>query len=99
MGDSGPTHEVGKFPSRADDLNTGGIFPVVYLRDRLATWSASIHSVGQRPEVYDALLEEFLKGHGHTADHEYSLPPIDRWSVGEDHTSVSGYAAGMRPGS
>ena len=77
MGDSGPTHEVGTFPSRADDLQTGGIFPVVYPRDRPTTWSASTHSVGQRPEVYNALLEEFPKGHGHTANHEYSFPPTD----------------------
>ena len=34
MGDSGPAHEVGTFSSRADDLHTGGILPVVYLRDR-----------------------------------------------------------------
>ena len=46
MGDSGPTHEVGTFSSRADDIHIGGILPVVYLRDRPTTWSASIYSVG-----------------------------------------------------
>ena len=56
LGDSGPAHEVNTFPSRANDLHTGGILPIVYPRDRPATWSASIHSVGQRPEVYNALL-------------------------------------------
>ena len=29
----------------------------------------------------------------------YSFPPIDRWSVREDQTSVRGHAASMRPGS
>ena len=46
MGDSGPTHEVGTFSSRADDLHIREILPVVYPRDRLATWSTGIHSVG-----------------------------------------------------
>ena len=95
LGDSGLSHKVGTFFSHADDLHTGGIFPIVYLRDRPATWSASIHSVGQRPEVYGALLEEFPP----TTDHEYNFPPTDRRSVREDHTGVRGHAAGMRPGS
>ena len=81
MGDSRPTHEVGTFSSRADDLLIGEILPVVHSRDSPTTWSTSIHSVGQGPEVYGALLEEFPKGYGHTADHEYNFPPIDRWSV------------------
>ena len=78
MGDSGPVYEVGTFPSHANDLHTGGILPVVHPRDRLATWSSSIHSVRQRPEVYSVCLEEFPKGYGDTTDHEYSLPPTDR---------------------
>ena len=45
-GDSGPTHEVGTFSSRADDLLIGEILPVVYSRDSPATWSTSFHSVG-----------------------------------------------------
>ena len=32
MGDSGPTHEVGTFSSRADDLHIGEIMPVVHSR-------------------------------------------------------------------
>ena len=64
LGDSGPAHEVGTFPSRVDDLHIGGILPVVYLRDRPATWSAILHSIGQRPEVYSALLEGFQKAMG-----------------------------------
>ena len=99
MSDSRPAHEVDTFSSRADDLHIGGVLSVVYLRDCPVAWSASIHSVGQRPEVYNALLEEFPKGYGDTADHEYSLPPTNRWSVREDHTGVRGHAASMRPGS
>ena len=85
------------FLSCADDLYTGGILPAVYTRDRPATWSASIHSVGQGPEIYDALLEELPKGCGDTVDHEYNLLPINRWSVREDHTDFRGHAASMRP--
>ena len=96
MGDSRPAHEVSKFSSYADDLHTGRILPVVHQRNRPATWSASIHSVGKRPEVYSALLEEFPEGYGDTVGHEYSLPPIDRRLVGEDHTGVRGDDASMR---
>ena len=46
MGDSGPAHEVGTFSRRADNLHIGEILLVVYSRDRPATWSTSIHSVG-----------------------------------------------------
>ena len=99
MGDSGPAHEVCIFSSRANDLHIGEILPVVYPRDCSATWSTSIHSVGQRPEVYSSLLEEFPKGYGHMADHEYSFPPTDRWSVREDHIGVRGHAASMCSGS
>ena len=99
MGDNRSTHEVGIFSSRADDLHIGGILPVVHLRDCSATWSSNIHSVGQRPEVYSALLEEFPKGYRHTVDHEYNLPPTNRWSVREHYTGVRGHAASMRPGS
>ena len=54
---------------------------------------------GVTSEVYGALLEEFPKGYGHTADHEYNFPPTDRWLVGEDYTCVRGHAVSMRPGS
>ena len=92
MGDSGPAHEVGTFASRADDLHIGEILPIVHSRDSPATWSTSIHSIG-------ALLEELPKGYGHKADHEYSFPPTNRWSVREDYTGVRGHATSMRPGS
>ena len=91
MGDSGPAHEVGTFSSHADDLHIGEILPVVYSRDSPATRSTSSYSV--------ALLEEFPKGYGHMTDHEYNLPPTDRWPVKEDHSGIRGHAASMRPGS
>ena len=46
MGDSGPTHKVGTFSSRTDDLHIREILPVVHSRDSPATWGTSIHSVG-----------------------------------------------------
>ena len=99
MGDSGPAHEVDTFSNYADDLHIGEILPVVHSRDSPATWSTNIHSIGYGPEVYDALLEEFPKGYGHTTDHEYSFPPTDRWSVREDYIGVRGHATSMCPGS
>ena len=99
MGDSGSAHAVSTFSSRVDDLHIEEILPVVYSRDSSATWSTSIHNVGKRPDVYGALLEEFPKGYWHTANHEYSFPPTDRWSVREDYIGVRGHAASMRPGS
>ena len=99
MGDSRPAHEVDTFSSRADDLHIRGFLSVLYPRDCPLTWSASVHSVGQRPEIYSALLEELPKGYRDTADHEYSFPPTDIWSVKEDHPGIRGHAASMRPGS
>ena len=99
MGDSGLAHEVGTFSSHANDLHVGEILPIVHSRDSPATWSANIHSVIYGPEVYSAFLEEFPKGYGHTANHEYSFPPTDGWSIREDYTSVRGHAANKRPGS
>ena len=46
VGDSRRAHEVGTFPSRVDDFHIGAILPIVYSRDRPATWSTSIHSIG-----------------------------------------------------
>ena len=99
MGDSGPTNEVGTFSSRANDLYTRGILPVVYPRDCSAIWSVSVHSVGHRSQIYDALLEELLEGHRDTVDYEHCISSADGWLVGEDHTDFRGYAASMRPGS
>ena len=82
-----------------NDLHTGGIPSVVYLRNCLATWSASLYHIEQGPQNYDTLLEEFPKGHGHVIDNEYCVSSVDKWSVKEDHTDFRGHAASMRPGS
>ena len=93
MGDSRPAYEIDTFSSHADGLRLGEILPFVHSRDSPTTWSTSIHSVGLGPEVYNAFLEEFPKGYGHTADDEYNFPPS------ENYTDVRGHAASMRPGS
>ena len=98
MGDKGPAHLVGTFSGSANDLHTGGILPVVYSRDCLATWRTSVHSIGQGSQVYGTLLEEFPKGHGDTVDIEHYVSSPEKWSVGEDHTDFKGHAASMRPG-
>ena len=46
MGDSGPTHKVSTFSSRANDLHIGEILPIVHSRDCPATWGTNIHNVG-----------------------------------------------------
>ena len=97
MGNSGSAHEVGTFSSSADDFHTGGILPVVYPRDCPATWSASVHSVGEGSYIYDSLLEELPKGYGVAIDDEHRLSPIDRWSVKKDHTGFRRHAASMCP--
>ena len=69
-----------------DDLQTGGILPVVYSRNCPATWSTSVHSIGQGSQVYGTLLEEFPEGHGDIVNDEHHFSSTDRWLVGEDHT-------------
>ena len=82
-----------------DDLHTGGILQVVHLRDYPVQWSTSVHTIGQRSQVYDTLLEELPEGHGDIVDDEHRFSSIDRWLVGEDHTSFRGHATSMCPGS
>ena len=65
----------------------------------MITWSASVHSIGQRSHVHDTLLEEFPKGYGDTIEDEHYVSSVDRWLVGEDHTGFRGHATSMRPGS
>ena len=97
MGDGGPTHQVGTFSSSADDLHTRGILPVVYSRDCLATWGASVHSIEQGSQVYDTLLEEFPKDYGGIVDDEHYISSADRWPIEEDHTGYRGHAMNMLP--
>ena len=54
-------------------------------------------SIVSRSQVHDTLLEEFPKGHRDAVDNEYCVPSMDRWSIGEDHTSFRGHAASLCP--
>ena len=81
MGDCGPTHQVGTFFSRADDLHTRGIPHVIYTGDFLVTWSSSLHSIRPRSQVYGAFLEELPEGDGNAVDDEHCFSSTDRWSV------------------
>ena len=81
MGYSGPTHQVGTFSGRANDLHTGGILQVVYTGDSTVAWSASHHSIELGSSVYDSVLEEFPEGHGDTTVDEYRFSSSDGWSI------------------
>ena len=72
---------------------------VVFSRNCLSTWSTSVHSIGQRSQVYSTLLEEFLEGHGDIVDDEHHFSSTDRWSVKDDHTGFRGHATSMCLGS
>ena len=99
MGYSGPTHQVGTFSGRADDLHTKGILQVVYTRDSMISWSASLHSIGSRSSVYGSVLKEFPEGHGNTAVDEYRFSSSDGWSIKAEYSDFRGHAVSMRPGS
>ena len=85
MGSSGPTHQVGTFSGRADDLHTGGILQVVYMRDSMVALSSSLHSFGWGSLVYGLVLEEFPEGHGDAAFDEYRFSSSDGWSIRADY--------------
>ena len=85
MGYSGPTHQVGTFSGRADDLHTGGILQVVYTGDNTITWSVNLHSIGSGFSVYGLVLEEFLEGYGDTVVDEYCFLSSDGWSIIADY--------------
>ena len=101
MGYSGPTHQVGTFSSRADDLHTGGILQVVYTGDSMVmvAWSSNLHSIGSGSSVYCLVLEEFPEGHGDTVVDEYRFSSLDGWSIRANYSDFRGHAASMRPGS
>ena len=81
MGDSGLAHKVDTFSSRADDLHSGGILQTTRARDCSVTWSASIHSIEHRSQVYSTLLEELPEGDGDVVDDEHRFSSTDRWLV------------------
>ena len=82
-----------------DDLHTGGILQVVYMRDCPVTWSASVHSIRSGSQVYGSFLGELLTSHGDTVDNEQDFSFPEKWSIREDHPHVRGHATGMCPGS
>ena len=70
----------------------------LYIREIVRLHGVPISIVSDRDPRFTAhFWKSFLKGYGHTTNHEYSFPPTDRWSVREDHTGVRGHAASMRP--
>ena len=64
MGYSGPTHQVGTFSGRADDLHTRGILQVVYTGDSTVAWSSSLHSIGSDPRFTAPFWKSFQKAMG-----------------------------------
>ena len=98
-GYSGPTHQVGTFSSRADDLHIGGILQVLYTGDSTVAWSSSLHSIGSGSLVYGSVLEEFPEGHGDVAFDECRFSSSDGWSIRADYLDFRGHATSMRPGS
>ena len=98
MGYSGPTHQVGPFSGRADDLHIGGILQVVYMGDSTVAWSANLHSIGSGSSVYGSILKEFPEVHGDTAIDEYRFSSSDGWSIRADYSDFRGHAVSMRPG-
>ena len=99
MGYSGPTHQVGTFSGRADDLHTRGILQVVYTGDSMVAWSSSLHSIGLGSLVYSSVLKEFLEGHRDIAFDEYRFSSSNGWSIRADYSDFRGHAVSMRLGS
>ena len=65
MGYSGPTHEVGAFSSRADDLHIGEILPVIH-REIVQLHGEPVSIVSDRdPRFTEHLWKSFQKAaHG-----------------------------------
>ena len=98
MGDSGSTYQIGTLFGGADELHSGRILQVVYTRDCLITWSASLYSIGLGSQVYGLFLGEFPASHGNIVDDEHCFSSLDEWFVKEDHPDFRAHATGMRPG-
>ena len=64
MSYSGPTHQVGTFSGRTDDLHTGGILQVVYTGNSTVAWSSSLHNIGSDPRFTAQFLKSFQKAMG-----------------------------------
>ena len=63
MGYSGPTHQVGTFSGRADDLHAGGIMQVVYTGDSMHGVPVSIVS-DRDPRFTAQFWKSFQKAMG-----------------------------------
>ena len=98
MGDSGPAYQVSTLFGSANDLHTGGILQVLYTRDCLVTWNASLYSIEPGSQVYSSFLGEFPASHGNTVDDRHCFSSSDGRLVREDHPDFRGHATGMRPG-
>ena len=65
MGDSGPTHEVGTFSSSANDLHTGEILPVIYIREIVQLHGVPVSIVSDRDLRFTAhFWKSFQKAMG-----------------------------------
>ena len=73
-------------------------FCKLYIREiiRLHGVPVSI-SIGSGSQVYSSVLEEFPESHWDIVDNEHCVSSAEKWSVGEGHTSVRGYATSIRP--
>ena len=64
MGDSGPTHQVGPFSGRADDLHTGGILQVV-IREIVWLYGVPVSIISDRDPRFTAQFwKSFQKAMG-----------------------------------
>ena len=63
--------KVDTFFGCADNLHTRGILQVVHTRDCTVAWSANLHSIGSKSQVYSSVLEELLESYGDIVEDEY----------------------------
>ena len=65
MGDSGPTHKVDTFSSRADDLQIGEILPIIYIREIVRLHGVPVSIVSNRdPRFTTHFWKSFQKAMG-----------------------------------
>ena len=70
----------------------------LYIRDIIELHGVPVSiSIGSGSQVYSSVLEEFPKSHEDIVDDEHCVSSVDKWSVGEGHTSVRGHVASIRP--
>ena len=99
MGDRGQAHQVGTLSGCADDLYSGGILQIIYMRDRPITWSTILYYIEPGSQVYSSFLGEFPTSHGDTIGDAHRFSSLDGRSIGEDYPNIRGHARRMRTGS